>query len=314
MNQKQEVIESQNIINMKLFVVDIDYRTLHMHSEIEILFVFKGNPIVIINDEKLQFNSGDIIIINSNDKHEIISNHETSTFLCLKVSSKYFEGYFPQISNIIFEEHCKYNTKHKLLIYTFLNLGRIYIHKELFYQVNCASMINIMYNYLLKKFSRYEVNNNKSYVSCQNKLRLSRITRFIEENYYDKISLQDIADMEELSVYFLSHFIRDNLKQSFQEYLTLVRFNNAKELILTTDMKLIDICYSCGFSDYRYMNKAFKRYCRCTPKEFRQKHITLNSPMNSLGGTSRRIYDDKEALDIIMKAFDDYNLFEPQSI
>lgn len=314
MKRKQEVIENKNIININLFVADIDYRTPHMHSEMEILFVFKGQPIFIINGKETQFSSGDIIIINSNDKHEIISNQGTSTFLCLKISPKYFEGYFPQINNIVFVNHCTYNSKHKLLIYTFLNLGRIYIDKDIFYQVNCASMINIMYNYILSKFSKYELNSGKSKVSCQNKLRVSRITRYIEENYFDKISLQDIAEIEGLSVYFLSHFIRENLNQSFQDYLTFVRFNNAKELVLTTNMKLIDICYNCGFSDYRYMNKAFKRYSGCTPKEFKQKHTIAITQIRSLGGTNQRIYNDKDALELIMKSFQDYNLFEPQSI
>ena len=241
MNQKLEIIDYPNIKNMNLFVVEIDYREPHLHPEVEMLFVFKGNPIFIINDEQFQFQPGDVILLNSNDKHEIISQEEASIFLCLQILPKYFEGYFPQISHVVFTDHCRYDIKHNLLIYTFLKLGEVYIEKPQYYQINCASMINIMYFYLLNQYSKYELNTDYNGAICQNKLRLSRITSYIEEHYNEKISLQDIADREGLSVYFLSHFIREHLKQNFQDYLTFVRFNHAREMILTTNRYLLSL-------------------------------------------------------------------------
>lgn len=311
MNQKLEIIDYPNIKNMNLFVVEVDYCEPHLHPEVEMLFVFKGSPIFIINDEQFQFHPGDVILLNSNDKHEIISQEEASIFLCLQILPKYFEGYFPQISHVVFTDHCRYDIKHNLLIYTFLKLGEVYIEKPQYYQINCASMINIMYFYLLNQYSKYELNTDYNGAICHNKLRLSRITRYIEEHYNEKISLQDIADREGLSVYFLSHFIREHLKQNFQYYLTFVRFNHARDMILTTNMKLIDICYHCGFSDYRYMNQAFKRYCNSTPKEFKNRSSTTMVKKPSSGGNNQIIYSEEDALYIIRRAFQDFNLFEP---
>ena len=313
MSERLEVIYYPSIDNMKIFVVDIEYRTSHIHPEIEVLFVLKGNPTFIINDERFEFHQRDIIIINSNENHEIISNNEASTFLVLNISTKYFEGYFSQINEITFKGHCTYNTEHNLLIYTFLNLARLYIEKSDFYKIRCASMVNIMFGYLLDNYSKYdEVYNEKSQESCQNKLRLRRVINYIEKNYYNKISLKDIAEQEGVSIYFLSRFIHKYLELSFQDYLTLVRFNHAREFILTTDMKLGDICYECGFSDYRYMNQAFKKYCDCTPKEFKAKSANVSIPKSSLVTTYQKIYDDDEALSIIDNTMREFNLTEIQ--
>ena len=183
---------------------------------------------------------------------------------------------------MVFTDHCRYDIKHNLLIYTLLN-----------------------------QYSKYELNTDYNGAICHNKLRLSRITRYIEEHYNEKISLQDIADREGLSVYFLSHFIREHLKQNFQDYLTFVRFNHARDMILTTNMKLIDICYHCGFSDYRYLNQAFKRYCNSTPKEFKNRSSTTMVKKPSSGGNNQIIYSEEDALYIIRRAFQDFNLFEP---
>ena len=312
MSEKLEVIYYPSIDNMKLFVVEIDYRSPHIHPEIEVLFVFKGNPVFMINNERFEFHQGDIIIINSNEKHEIISNDESSIFLVLNISTKYFDGYFAQINQVTFNGHCTYNSKNSLMIYSFLNLAKIYMEKPIFYQVKCGSMINIMFVYLLENYSKYEFNTAKGQESCQNKLRLSRIISYVEENYYDKISLQDIADREGLSIYFLSRFIHNNLELSFQDYLTFVRFNHARELIITTDMKLMDICYQCGFSDYRYMTQAFKKYCECTPKEFKLRLKNSVTPKSFLETTHQRVYDVNESLDIIEDTFKYYNLIEPR--
>ncbi|MDU2123311.1 MAG: AraC family transcriptional regulator [Clostridium celatum] len=311
MSEKLEVIYYPSVDNMKIFVVDIEYRLPHTHPEMEILFVFKGNPIFIINDEKFEFHQGDIILINSNDKHEIISNNGISTFLVLNISTKYFEGYFSQINQITFKGHCIYNPQNKLVIYTFLNLARIYIEKANFYKVRCASMINIMFVHLLDAYSKNDIYNDKSKDNGLNKIRLGRITNYVEENYYDKISLKEIAEMEGVSVYFLSRFIHKHLELSFQDYLTFVRFNHARELILTTNMKLVDICYQCGFSDYRYMTQAFKKYCDCTPKEFKVKAITSVTPKLFLGTNSQRIYNNDDVLNIIEDTIKHYNLIEP---
>ena len=311
MSEKLEVIYYPSVDNMKIFVVDIEYRLPHTHPEMEILFVFRGNPIFIINDEKFEFHQGDIILINSNDKHEIISNNGISTFLVLNISTKYFEGYFSQINQVTFKGHCTYNPENKLVIYTFLNLARIYIEKSNFYKVRCASMINIMFVHLLDTYSKDDIYNDKSKDNCLNKLRLRRIINYVEENYYDKISLKEIADMEGVFVYFLSRFIHKYLELSFQDYLTFIRFNHARELILTTDMKLVDICYQCGFSDYRYMTQAFKKYCECTPKEFKLKAITSVTSKLFLGTNSQRIYNNDEVLNIIEDTIKHYNLIEP---
>ena len=48
---------------------------------------------------------------------------------------------------------------------------------------------------------------------------------------------------------------------------------------MNNEHSLTDICYSCGFSDYRYMNKAFKKYTSCTPNELKRKQKPTLCPI-----------------------------------
>ena len=96
-----------------------------------------------------------------------------------------------------------------------------------------------------------------------------------------KISLSDIADTENVSVYYLSHFIKKHLGISFREYVNKLRLNKAATLLLTTNKKKIDICMESGFTDYRYVVKAFSKQYKCTPTEFRRKYKNDASFMDS---------------------------------
>ena len=102
--------------------------------------------------------------------------------------------------------------------------------------------------------------------------RLSKLLHFVDKNYAYKIRLTDFAQQEQLTMTYLSHFIKDNLKQTFQEYVTTVRYNHARKLLLTTDKRIIDICIECGFSDPRYLTQAFLRNTGLSPKDYRSKH------------------------------------------
>ncbi|WP_053984523.1 helix-turn-helix transcriptional regulator [Niameybacter massiliensis] len=306
MKHELEVIHHPNIKNMKIFLLDVAYRAPHFHPETEILLVIKGEPWVVINHEKYQFQPGDIIILNGNVGHEIISREQCTTFLCLQLLPEYFEGYFPNMKHVIFSDHCSYRIKHYFLILTFLGLGKIYFQKPTYYEIQCASFVNIIYFDLLSKYAHYEISEKEYLLTCKKSKRLNRIINYIEEHYSEKINLQDIAKQEGLSISFLSHFIKDNINYSFQEYLTLVRFNHARQLILTTNMKLVDVCYQCGFSDYRYLNQAFAKYCGCTPKEYKNQARSIIAVKQGRRDSLESYYSDEETIKIIDGAILEY--------
>jgi AraC-like DNA-binding protein len=66
------------------------------------------------------------------------------------------------------------------------------------------------------------------------------------------------------------HFIKDNLGMSFQQYLNKVRIKNAEHMIAGTDKSNLDICIACGFSDDRYLRKAFVAEYGCTPAQYKK--------------------------------------------
>jgi len=94
--------------------------------------------------------------------------------------------------------------------------------------------------------------------------------KYIEKNYADQnTTLTSVAREVCLSPNHFSTIFSQECKTTFIEYLTNIRIENAKRLILETDMKGYDIAYECGFSDPHYFSYIFKKNTGLSPREFK---------------------------------------------
>jgi AraC-like DNA-binding protein len=132
---------------------------------------------------------------------------------------------------------------------------------------------------------------------------MKRVSEYIEANYQDQIRLSDIAEQENLTVTHLSHLISEQFGVSFQDYLKHKRLENAVRLI-HTGRTLSEISEYCGFSELKYMTKAFKETFHMTPAEYRKKEEQIPS-VSSLEDRSEYIYSDREALALLRQSFGD---------
>ncbi len=101
-------------------------------------------------------------------------------------------------------------------------------------------------------------------------------TQHIETHYYQKISLEQLADMVYLSPPYLSRIFKQEVGTSFNTYLNEVRISKAKALLMHEDLRLIDISTAVGFEDQSYFTKVFRRVTGVTPMQYRAHNYTAN--------------------------------------
>ena len=87
----------------------------------------------------------------------------------------------------------------------------------------------------------------------------------------DEISLNTIAAEVGMSPSYFSSIFNKEMGKTFVEYLTEIRMDRAKELLMCSSMKTSEIGYEVGYKDPHYFSYIFKKTQNCTPKEFRAR-------------------------------------------
>ena len=95
---------------------------------------------------------------------------------------------------------------------------------------------------------------------------------FIDENYrHDDMSLNMVAAQVNISPSYFSTIFSSEMGQTFVEYLTHVRLEKAKELLMCSNMRTAEIGYEVGYKDSHYFSYIFKKVVGCSPKEYRNR-------------------------------------------
>ena len=87
----------------------------------------------------------------------------------------------------------------------------------------------------------------------------------------DEISLNTISAEVGMSPSYFSSIFSKEMGKTFVEYLTEIRMDRAKELLMCSSMKTSEIGYEVGYKDPHYFSYIFKKTQNCTPKEFRAR-------------------------------------------
>lgn len=108
--------------------------------------------------------------------------------------------------------------------------------------------------------------------------RINKITHFVENNYQHKISLQDIANLVNMSPAAVSRFFKRKTNHTFNEYLNSYRIDKAAQMLIETEKFISEICFSCGFNNVSNFNLVFRKQMKCTPNEYRTSCRTTILP------------------------------------
>ena len=95
---------------------------------------------------------------------------------------------------------------------------------------------------------------------------------YIDTHYAEKLSIADLAKLAGTSVTHFRRIFLQVMQISPLKYVTTIRINAARKLLISTDKLLTDIALETGFWDQSHFVKAFKAERGLTPSRYRRKH------------------------------------------
>ena len=97
------------------------------------------------------------------------------------------------------------------------------------------------------------------------------ILKYIENNYMNKITIEEIAKEVGLSQSHFMKYFKNTMGTSFIDYLNDYRLTMASRLLLSSDSSILVISEEVGYDNLSYFNRAFKKRYGMTPSAYRKR-------------------------------------------
>lgn len=108
---------------------------------------------------------------------------------------------------------------------------------------------------------------------AQEQRPITALTRYLQQHLAEEVSLGVLAEEFHLSAQYISQLFKSDIGVNFLAYLTNIRIEQAKKLLLSTALPITDVAERCGYADYRVFTKAFKKAEGSTPSQFRRDFL-----------------------------------------
>ena len=107
----------------------------------------------------------------------------------------------------------------------------------------------------------------------QEERTIAGITRYLQEHLAEEMSLSVLADEFHLNPQYISQLFRNEIGVNFLAYLTNIRIEKAKKLLLSTPLSVAEVAERAGYGDYRVFTKVFKKSEGVTPSQYRREFL-----------------------------------------
>lgn len=111
-------------------------------------------------------------------------------------------------------------------------------------------------------------------VSKKNEFRINKACTFLQNNFNQKISLKQVADLIYLTESNFCKFFKKATGKTYSDYLNELRINEACRMLVQTEQTINEISYAFGFETLSYFNRVFLFKKAITPSTFRKQNIT----------------------------------------
>ena len=251
----------------------------HWHPEIEITYVRKGTMCYKVNNLVYHLKEGDIVFNNSGALHSgTMENQEDCAYIPVTFDPRLIYGFFqstinskyvdPVIQDSMLPAICidQSESWHRPFREYLLRIIALDEKKPDFYELDITICLQSMWRLLLEHIT-YEPQ-----ASRENSLeydRIKKILSYIEDNYQNKITLNDIAGHIHLCESECTRLFKRHMNTTLFAFLQEYRIERSLEF-LQADQPVSAVADKAGFSDPNYYSKVFAKIKGCSPREYRK--------------------------------------------
>ena len=257
---------------------------VHSHDRIEIMYVTRGKCLVRTPNKDCRLNERELIILRPNVPHQI-HVEDTCHIYNIEFGASRSRGILSigeLTEGLVLEKKCEgdpfdhfHDTDDIESVFAGLLTELLAGQKD--------SVITVLYfKLLLCKLLRLSQQEPRAGIAGD---YVNQVIRYINENYNESFTMDDMAAELHLSKVYLHRIFRQTTGTTIVKYTNNLRIRKAKELLRTTNAPVTEVCFQVGNNSRQYFSSMFKKLEGCTPFEYKSR-------ISNSYKFDERIYDD----------------------
>ena len=255
------ITQINNVIHRKS-TVNWHMHNIHFPNDHVIVIALEGKAIYDISGTPISINKNDIIVFapgvnrsgcsDPKDPWEFISiNFHLEQN---RAAAHYFSEpyrHLPHIGDILRER--------------FLSTAQAWAGKDLLYCVQCRYLLLSILHDILSEQLR------PSHLPHVQELEAAR--QYIQANFRQEITIEDLSRSAGLSISHFRKLFKDTYGSAPMQYITALRINTAKDLLLSGSANITEAAALSGFHDIYYFSTLFKKKTGLSPSAYLKKTL-----------------------------------------
>ena len=238
----------------------------HFHQLAELIVVLEGEIWVTVNGRRLTAAGGSAVLIPPFSPHSFETPERCEIWICL-FSADFVQDVTEGRDVFAYSRGVLFKMSEGVLAYT---LPRLMDNRQQFMTFTADSkrqaktLLHVFYN---------EAAEAASWVKDTGGIgaTLRAISLYVTEHAKEDITRESVADALGLHPVYVSRCCNAIPNMNFRRLLNSARIDIAKDILATTNLKLINVALECGFTCERSFHRAFVEICGCTPGEYRRR-------------------------------------------
>lgn len=296
MNYNYEIITTPKNIPANIIIHTSPGVVLkHWHKDLELAYLYQGSAIFSSNGQTFSIRDKEVFLVNGGDIHAVIDyGKDLVTLVTILIPYDFLKDNCPDIDNIEFKLDNNNEKSIARLKKIYEEIVAIYnqdmknnnkllffvkdenINDE-FHHIKIKSLLYEILYILLTQFS-IKKDINMGLKTKKHLDRLKTITDFIDKNYKDNISLDEIASKYDISKEYLATMFKKHMGITIGTYLKNIRLKAAYTDLVNTDYSINQLAFDNGFPNIKSFITSFKEQYGETPYKYK-KNLESNNKL-----------------------------------
>ena len=249
-----------------------------LHEDIEIKYFYEGVSTLLIGTQTLTARAGDVVVINPYEFHATIDcDEEKGKYHLFMIPLDFFSGSgvdFLELRSLLLAKRQSFKTffsGNKRMTDILERIVDEYLEKDTAYHVAIRGLVAELFAILLRSGLVSGRVSSKSNELLHFYEMIEPSLNYIRNNYANEITLEELAQLCNISKYYFCRIFKTVTKKTAMEYLRDYRIEIADIMLVNTDRSVTEISELCGFDDVNYFCRCYKIRYGVSPGKRKQK-------------------------------------------